>query len=266
MLYADYPTDDVRQYLQRELLRRCKANPHYSMRAFARTLRLESSVLSKILRGRRSVTPQTLRQIAGRLNLSPDQMNRFQGMLVERRGRRQRPAASPPNYAQLTVDSFQVIADWYHFAILELIAIKGFEPKAKWIARKLGISVSEANAAVERLQRLGMLAVGPDGKWLDRSGQVTNIHGDFTNAAHRMLQKQILEMAIRAIENVPLERRDNTGMTMAIDPSLLPEARQRIKKFRRGLCAFLQKNKNKTAVYQLGIALYPLSRPFEEKK
>jgi uncharacterized protein (TIGR02147 family) len=263
---------EIRLFLQAELVRRCKANPKYSLRAFAKLLGVESSALSKILNGKRSVSAPMLKKIARRLALSPSLLQTLEGQVVERRGRHKESANIPtpftPNYQQLTLDHFQIISDWYHYAILELIAVEGFQPKLSWISRSLGISVAEAQAAVERLQRLDYLEISSDGKWIDCAGHVTNIKSDFTTTAHRKLQEQILAKAITAIEEVPLELRDNTGMTMAIDQDLIPEARKRITAFRRELCALLQSGKKKNAVYQLGIALYPVTKTerFEIRK
>lgn len=270
VLDAQESPSDIRLFLQAELVRRCKVNPKYSLRAFAKLLGIESSALSKILNGKRTISRSTLRRIAPRVALSPQALEGFERSLVERRGRQSRPDPehrSPlPSYQQMALDHFQVISDWYHFAILELIAVDGFKPKISWIARSLGITVSEVNAAIERLQRLELLEIRKDGKWIDRAGDVTSVQSEFTATALRKFQAQILSKAILALEEVPIELRDNTGMTMAIDQDLLPEAKNRIKRFRRELCAFLQSGEKKNAVYQMGIALYPITNKTIQKK
>ena len=266
-MQLDARPSDIRIYLQDELVRRCKKNPKYSLRAFAKVLGLESSALSKILAGKRSVSREMLKRFAQKLALSPKDLKTFEANLSETRGRpragEETPINAALNYQQLALDHFQIISEWYHFAILELTAIEGFQPSYAWVARTLGISVSEARAAVERLERMEMLEITDDGKWIDRAGNLTNIAApDFSAAALRKMQTQFLAMAIDAIEGVSPELRDNTGMTMAIDRAKIPEAKKRIAKFRRELCAYLQSGK-KDSVYQIGIALYPLSRDGE---
>jgi hypothetical protein len=56
-------------------------------------------------------------------------------------------------------DQFELLSSWYHFAILELVQLKTFEPDGKWISTKLGISVTEANIAVDRLIRYEFVKV-----------------------------------------------------------------------------------------------------------
>jgi uncharacterized protein (TIGR02147 family) len=254
-----HPTEvpDFRLFLQEELVERLKSNPRYSLRAFARALKVDPSLLSKILRGKRRISRQLLPQLVQRLDLSPAEAERY----LATDGHTQSATAS---YKQITLDHFHLISDWYHYAIFELVSVKGFCRDFRWIARALGITVPEAQAAVERLFRLGLLKEDAEGGWQQSESNITTIGSEYTATALRRMQKQILEMGIVALENTPVEERDQTAMTMAIDSSLLPEARKRIKRFRRELCDLLQKDRPRDGVYHLAITLYPVARPASE--
>jgi uncharacterized protein (TIGR02147 family) len=166
---------------------------------------------------------------------------------------------------QLTVDTFSVISDWYHYAILELTALASFKPEPKWIASQLDISVQETKAAIERLLRLGLLKEVKGS--LKRTHElVTNHTGMDTTAARKSLQRQIVSKALVAIDETPQEEKDISSMTMAIDVRRLDQARELIKKFRRDLSALLEDG-DPSQVYHLGVQLYPVSKksPGEEK-
>lgn len=249
-------TQDFRLFLQQELVERCRKNPQYSLRAFAKSLGVVPSALSDMLNGRRTITAASIEKIGLALNLSLKEVERFkqsQGTSDEERFNLK--------FQQITMDSFAVISDWYHYAILELMKVDGFISSSAWISKALGISRSEANTAIERLVRLGLIEVRDDGSWADVSaGFSTNIEPGLTSSANRKLQKQILENAISAIDEGPLELRNNTSMTMAVNPEDIPEAVKKITSFRRGLCKFLERNGRPTEVYQLAIALYPAKK------
>ncbi|RYZ77861.1 MAG: TIGR02147 family protein [Proteobacteria bacterium] len=253
---------DIRTYLQAELVRRCKANPRYSLRAMADFLNLESSALSKILNGKRAVTATMFEKLATKLALAPDEIEAFGSQIEEPRGRsRLRPPKKAAfNYQKIADDHYLIFSDWYHFAILELLAVEGFEPKPNWIARTLGLSLAETKAAIERLTRNGFIEVHQSGRWVDATGSVTNIESRTPSSAARKLQLQLFTKALHAIEHIPIEERDHTGMTMAVDSKLLPEAKRRVAKFRRELCDFLESSSRKDSVYQMSIALFPLSK------
>ncbi len=246
-----------RLFLQEELVRRCQKNPKYSLRAFALLLEVENSALSKILNGKRKLTSQMIQRFSEKLNLSPQELaevkNRFNVASTTE-------ADALATYRQVTLDQFAIIADWYHYAIHELVKIKNAKHDVRWIAKTLNISQAEAGAAIERLLRLGYLEKDKKGRFVNCSGPLSTLGNKFTAVAFRKLQRQILEKAIVSLETVPMEERDNTSMTMAISTKHLPAAKEMIKGFRRQLSAFLEKDQNNLdAVYHLGIALYPVS-------
>ena len=242
----------IQTFLQSELLRRSKANPRYSLRAFARTLRVDHSTLVKILNGKRKLGKRATQKMAQQLGLSADEAAHFLQPKTDQ---------AADNYQQLTLDSFAIISDWYHYAILELIRSDDFKPELGWMARVLGITTEEAGTAVERLKRLGLIETSSEGRWFQpEDSKATTMGNPFTSRAFRNLQKQILEKAIVALEEVPMELRDQTSMTMAIDVSKLPEAKKKITEFRRELAALLSRGERRDEVYHLSLSLYPVSQ------
>lgn len=244
-------------FLQNEFLNRVRKNPRYSIRAFAKSLKINHSTLSQILRGKRPVTIATAIRLAPLLGLGPVEIEPFLKKI------RSEDLMSS-DYTQLSLDTFQVISDWYHYAIFELLTVRDFQPNYKWIAKKLDIKVLEAQSAVERLVRVGLIEIKSPRQWVQKSPLITTTGNAFTAAAFKKMQRSVLEKALQALNDVPLEMRDQSSIAMAISISLIPEAKKRIKAFRRNLCRFLQKNKTRDAVYQLGISFYPLTAVSKE--
>ncbi len=243
-----------RLVLQEELVRRCRKNPGYSLRAFARSLKVAPSALSAMLNGKRPITSKSIQRLGLNLGLRLDEIREYSGEAENDRARQ------ALRYNQVTLDAFALISDWYHYAILELMAVKEFRADFNWIAAALGITAQEARAAVERLQRLMLIEKTKDGKWRDTSGgRTTNIDGALTSSASRKLQKQILQQALAALENVDSEKRNHTSMTMAVDTRRLPEAVELTRKYRRDMSELLETAGKQTEVYQLSIALFPIT-------
>ncbi len=161
----------------------------------------------------------------------------------------------------LSMDTFEVISDWNHYAILELMKIKDFKSDIKWISKILALPIAEVRVCVERLERVGILEILPNGKWVDKSeGFSTHVlNENYTSYAHQQMQIQILTGAINAMKNIAIEERDQSSMMMATSKKKIKEAKKRIQEFRRSLCEFLEDEPNKDAVYQLGISLYPIA-------
>lgn len=243
---------DVLKLLQSEFVERCRKNPRYSLRAYAKALGIEASPLSAILRGKRPLTKKTSQKLGLALGLRLDEVESIQA------NRKSRVA----KFQQITLDHYALISDWYHYAILELTKTKSFKPNVAQVAKTLGITPTETHIAVERLCRLGLLEIKPSGRWVDATtnGFATNIEGELTSHASKKLQKQVLEMSLQALEALPTSVRNHTSITMAIHPDDLPIAKEKIKKFRRELCAFFERRKDPEQVYQLAISLYPLTK------
>lgn len=248
-----FPNSDFRLFLQQEFIKRCKKNPRYSLRAFAKTLSIQPSPLSAILRGKRPITAKMKTRLGLTLGLSLEELKEYDSSSSARKQQNE--------FQQLTIDNYAIISDWYHYAILELIRVKSFKSNVNYISKALNISETEVQIAIERLQRVGLLEIKKNGKFIDTTanGLATNIHQDLTSSASKKLQKQILEKAIMALLELPTSVRSQTSMTMAINPIDLPEAKKRIQEFRRDMCAFFEKNKNPTQVYNLGVSLYPIT-------
>ena len=114
---------EFRARLQEELSRRMRVNERYSVRAFANSLDLDSSTLSQILSGKRSLSDNKMKEICEKIGIVAPGESR----------------AYSSDYNLLDLDSFAVISDWYHFAILDLTLLKTFKSDSNWIAQKLSI-------------------------------------------------------------------------------------------------------------------------------
>jgi transcriptional regulator with XRE-family HTH domain len=232
---------DFRVFLGRELERRRKHNPRYSLRAFAKTLGLDSTHLSRMLRDKRPASPEFVERAGRCLGLSPKEIEAFRSIEAARKcmnGTAKRPSKTP--YMALSKEVFETIEDW--------------------IAAAMKIPSSEVEVYIERLKRVGLLRVLEDGSWIDcSSGSATTGLSDFeTSQALRRAQKRFLSLAAESLETVPIGRRDHSSIVMATHSSKVAGAKKIINQFRRDLCAFLEDCEEKNAVYSFSTALYPL--------
>lgn len=250
-------TLDYKEWLSHEFTQRCRKNPKYSIRAFAQLLKMDSSSVSQLLSGKRQASPKMIEKLANILGASPSEKEAMLGFIKSKKGKIDK-TIGVDLYKQLTLDSYALIADWYHYAILELTCVGDFQNNNRWIANKLGITSAEVKIAIERLKRLDLL-LEKDGKLIKTEAFITNFSQGVTSSALKGLQRKVLQMGFEAIDSISQDEKDITSMTLAIVPEKLPEAKEKIKKFRREISEFLETGKQKR-VYQLGIQLYPISK------
>lgn len=268
MMEATTPQNWLRNELEAARVK----NSRYSLRAMAKKLGLSPGRLSEIMNGRRLLTTQMAMRIADRLEYGPDRRAEFLSTVDDARNDARNPRAAiptaalpaplkslrQPKYDPLEMDRFHVIADWYHFAILSLIETTDFNSSPDWISRRLGISVAQAESALERLQSTKLISISAKGR-VRSTGKNIETPTDIASTALKRSHRQTLEQAIEAIYEVPLNERDITSMTMAIDSKKIPQAKKLIRDFRKKMAAFLE-NGPADEVYNLNIQLLPITR------
>ncbi len=248
----------IRQRLQSELEKRKLQNSSYSLRALARDLELDHSLLSRIITSKIQMTPKIFKRIAGHLNLTPEEFLFYQDEIKQRKKIQSKEKVVTAQFRSLGIEEFKMIQNWYNFAILELVRLDGFEPNAEWISKKLNISVDEAGLAIERLLALNLLKNNQNGSYSKVSPNISVMNPEFTAQAMRERQKEVLEKAIHSLETLPIHLRDNSSMTLSIDSSMLPEIKENIKKMRRSLANNItKKSKKRDQVYELSISFFP---------
>jgi hypothetical protein len=249
----------VRQRLQRELASLRERHPSYSLRAFAKRLAISPTALSAIIAGKRPVTLETARRVIAGLELSAaeaGELLREFHLRIEKGGAGDAGQGDgKPSYRLLAMDSYRLISDWFHAAIISLSETVGFRRDPRWIGRRLGIPPLVASRALDRLVRLGILA--PEHG--EPAGPIhTTTTDDVPNRAVRSGHRQNLDLARAALDRLGVEQRDFTALTLAVDPSTLPAAKLLIRRFLDDM-ACLMEVAPKTEVYKLCVQLFPLS-------
>lgn len=250
---------EILKIMSDEYARARMKNPQYSLRAFARKLGLFPSAVSEIMNGKRRITRHMGTQILMRLGRDLEQTQEMCGDL---KGKYRNEEG---NFEELPTDVLTHFLDWHHSAILSLADTKDFKGDVDWIAERINGQKRAIAAALDRLERLQLLARDEKGE-LKPTGRQIKSSIDVPSEVLRQIHRNNLEIAGHTLDEVAVENRDFSVMTMAIDPARLPEAKKRIQKFRRDLCKYLEGGEQ-TEVFRLSVQLFPLTevRPAQIK-
>lgn len=253
--------------LREELARRTRANSRYSLRSFAKQLEIDASFLSKILSHQRPLSPNNAVKILERIQIDAREKTLFWQSYVREREETYgqfdsdanalvgTPAQKHEQY--LDSDAFKIIAEPHHYAIVELTRIKSFQNNAQWIASVLGISETEVKESIERLILVGLLQK-QGSKLIRTPGRHTTADKTITDSALRYHQRKIIEQSIKALDQVSIEKRNQTSMTIAINPKKIPVAKKMMQDFLNQLSDVLESG-SVEEVYQISFSLFPVS-------
>jgi uncharacterized protein (TIGR02147 family) len=250
--------------IKEDLSLRQRSNPQYSLRAYARHVGMHPSTLSQVIKGNRPLPLKDSIRIVEKMNLGPKERTLFMESLLR----------SKTNIDKIEIDAlderfmldesyYKVIAEWEHYAVLDLFELKSFEPTLLEVSQRLGITENRASVVVNTLITSGLLTVEEDGSFKKVHADIRTTE-DVKSQALKDSHKETMKMGIDKIDEIEVELRDFSATTVALDLSKLPEAKTIIREFRQKMAALLRDGE-KTDVYQLAIQFYPLTQTTIEK-
>lgn len=245
--------------LKESLSLRQRSNPSYSLRAFARDLGLDSSTLSQIINGKRSIPAKSSRELALKLNLGVKESTLFVESINRSLTSIDDIKISPLDQRFMLDESYhKVIAEWEHYALLDLFDLSDFESSKSYIMRKLDLTETRTEVVINNLLTCGLLIRDEEGKLKKSYPDIRTTEdakGDALNQAHL----EELDLAKLKLQQIDKELRDYSSSTFAIDMHKMTEAKTIIREFRQKMTALL-KNGEKSDVYMLAIQFFPLTK------
>lgn len=225
-------------------------NSSFSLRAFAKRLGMNPAIISEVLNGKRNLSPSMMKKILDRLDIAPVEHDQWiqAASEFERIERK-----------QLSMDQFQLISEGIHFAILSLLETEDASFTTEWIATRLGFSQAKVEKAIERLLEFEMIEKLEKNQYRCTGVQFTSTDG-ISSLGIRKSHRETLEWAQESLDEDSVEERDFMAMTMAIDPSLLPEVKLIIREALDKISK-LADSKSKTEVYKVAMQVFPISVP-----
>jgi uncharacterized protein (TIGR02147 family) len=252
--------ESSKDVLRKILLSKMKQNPAYSARAFARDIGVSPAFVTMVLNGKKTINLSRAIEITQALKLGEREKQALLGATLSESGLdlQFKNKVDRTDVNDVSEEQFAVIADWYHFAIMDLVTTKGFKNDIAWIAKRLGLRQLEVEMAIQRLIKVGMLTKTA-GKLKKAKEQVqfpTKVSMTSVREHHRQMMDRAKEQ-LEKTDQKAFESRMIASMTFAADTKRLAEARQKVLDFQQELANFLSAGDGCEEVFQLNIQLFP---------
>lgn len=255
-----YDFQSTRDFLQSEFDQRVRVNSRYSLRGFAGFLGLNPAELSQVFKGSRNLSLTSAHKVVNAFGFNNEEARYFLWLLQRDKGKQfglDLSFVETKQKSQLPEKSFAEISQWYHFAILSLIDTKGFEWSSNYVARRLGLTLSEAGLAMRDLQRLGLIKV--ESKKAKSTKKSVQIGGQIPSSAIKSYHKQMIQKSIEALENTPLHLREYQSVGLALKEEDLAPLKTELDEFTDKIMGKYHKPEAKS-VYQIQISVFPLTK------
>lgn len=269
---------DYRAFILENFKQAQKKNSRWTYGSFSKSLGLkDTSSLTKILRGTRNPGNEFIEKLIQYYSFTPDEAQHFKDLiqlqkvkknpkiaaiLLERMGK-EHPYET---LKDLDDQSFSLIANWYCFAIREMVKLDEFFEDPKWISSQLLFKVTptEANRAIESLIRVGLLARNKEGVLMVSEGRFQTAN-DISSEAIKLYHESMLDNAKLALRKIDVKEREFTASTFSMHASRVPEAKEMIREMRQRFCKIFEETSG-DCLYQVQVQFFPLTKKIINKK
>lgn len=269
---------DYRNFLKSFVQRAQENKREFSLRLWARKLGFQGpSGLSMILNGSRHPGGELLDRFIDYFHFTQQETKYFKSLvrLAKADGNAEKRAAlfkelqkfhPKKEFRLLDADVFDAMANWYTFALRELVATKDFKEDYQWISKRLNKKVSsiEIKKALKKMLDLCLLKRSEKEIKLLQADEEVTTTTDIASEALKQFHHQMMTRAQESLREVPVELREITGVTLNMNPSKMEQAKKLIREFRISF-AKLMGESSAEEVYQLNIQFFPLTNLKKEQ-
>jgi uncharacterized protein (TIGR02147 family) len=224
-----------------------------------------------VLQGKRNLSPHLVLKFASVFKLSKRETAFFELLVAYNQAKtheekkhhfdkiaRQRRSRS----ALVRPDQFAFYDQWYHSAIRELLAIHPFRGDHSALAKALSpaITAVEARKSLELLERLDLIQRGEDGAYRPTETTITTGEKWKSLAIHHF-QHQTLDLAKRALDQIPREKRDISTITLSCSLDTFSSIKEKIQALRHEIANMAARDETAEGVFQCNFQLFPFAWP-----
>ena len=249
-----------------------KAKSAFTWQTFTRAAGFSSPVFLKyVSEGRSNLGEETARQVANAMGLVGYEQDYFVEMVKFGHAKTDEEKKSIFNRMLAIADihkvrvvegeSFRFFEDWKNPVLRELApAMPGAKPLAMAHACRPEVSAAEVSETLNFLVKANLLQKDKDGNYIQTDKIVTSGPMNFAPLALRGLQRQMGEIALGAIENVPQDERHFSGLTLGITREAYKKIVQEIADFQKRVIAIATSESATDEVYRLNVQLFPMTK------
>lgn len=227
-------------------------NPRYSIRAFAKKLRISHVALSQILRdnGKWKITAPRAVQLLENLNISKTSKKRLLTLM----GLQEREKRS-----QVTADGFVILKDWRYPAILFSHDLVPEERSPAKLAEKFGLDSKDVSRIIQELAAQGYLRKSDTGNYERHTGHLSAEQGPPTEVI-RQYHRNNLQLAAQAIDVVPATDRNYSSLMFAGSLKRLPEIQHEIQVFHDKIMNLMDGEDENDEIFLINVNVLPIRK------
>jgi uncharacterized protein (TIGR02147 family) len=245
--------EEFRALLKSELDRRKVADIDFSMNRFAKQAGVSASTMSELISGKRDwkITEERAAEIISRISMSEKTRHHMLARLDRAPIVMEKVPADESQYAFLT--------SWKHRAVMLALELPPRERSHERLCQRFALTSDELNEILSTGLECGVLQKSSAGDIVSTK----NYWSTIDNIPHEVVRQHHIQNVDRirqAVEEIPYQRRDCTSLSFVGSSKKLEMVRKELRALHDRVNSMMFDEDENDEVFQLSIALFPLSR------
>jgi uncharacterized protein (TIGR02147 family) len=266
---------DFRKYLADWFEEKKKTQPAFSYTSFAQKAGFsDRGFLHNVIHGKRSLTKGSLIKVSQAIGHSKAEAEYFENLVFfnksadlkdrnyfyEKLNGVKSTEKAAVKALQTRKDQYEFYSKWYHCAVRSLIDMYPFKDDFRWLAKNVfpPITPRQAKQSVQLLEKLGLIQRQKNGTFKLTSKSITT-GSEIVSLAVQNFHKEAADLAKNALERVPLDKRNITGLTLGISEKTYLKLCEEIRQFRSKIVRIAEQDEEADRTYQLTFHLFPIT-------
>ena len=172
-----------------------------------------------------------------------------------------RSLANENAFALVGEDQYDYYGSWLNPVLREMAPrLNGATPAQ--MAGELVFDSDTANvkSSLKLLEKNGFLEKDEQGHYTQTKRSITTGNIDVTSLAIREMHRQMGELGVQSLDQVPVKERDVSGLTIGISEEAYEKIIKEIAEFRRRVSSIVLEDSGEERVYRLNVQLFPLTK------
>jgi uncharacterized protein (TIGR02147 family) len=266
---------DYRKFLADYYEDRKKQNPGFSYQVFATKAGFPNrGFLYNVITGKKNLSKSSTVKLSQAMKLTASEADYLENLVSLNQAKNMRERnyyfdklctirCNKPGLAtirELREEQHVFYSIWYYSAIRSLIDMHPLKDDYAWLAKTVypPIKPKEAKKAIALLEKLGMIKKNHDG-FYEVADKTITAGKEIVQLGLLNFQQQTTQLALKAIEEMPRDKRNISGLTMGISRKTYETICSEIGLFQSRLQVLAEQDKEADNVYQLNFHVFPIS-------
>jgi uncharacterized protein (TIGR02147 family) len=264
--------NNYRLFLKDYFSEKKRTTGYFTHRYFAEKARFSSPVFIKlVIDGKANLSKKSIKKLIPAMELTDIQARYFDALVNFNQAKTHqtkqkyfailRAINKDHSVHVLDTDQYDFYSNWHNSAIRELAAATGFKNNFADLGKQVNppLKTKEAKAAIRLLEKANLLKKKDDGTY-EQTTKIISTGSEVVSLAVRALHRQMAQLAVEAIENVPKDERDISGLTVGVSQNGFEKIKEEIKKARERIMSIVAEDEPVEKVCRVNFHLFPISK------